>query len=188
MPVSGYSPIQQKVSGKLTVRYYITRVNATAQTHNQSIAKRRTRQIEGGLLNAQRDQSICLDIGGLLSVTAFAADPVDKWWPSEWGRTTSGGSMNRLTPAKVIEAALLITKGEIYDMGRVFEEDMPLFSLTPKHRKFTLVIPGAPTWGPMGENRLVWNDDYITGHLTQNGTQFDAFRRTWGRKPASPVI
>ena len=112
---------------------------------------------------------------GLLSVTAFAADPVDKWWPSEWGADDQRGSMNRLTPAKVIEAALLITKGEIYDMGRVFEEDMPLFSLTPKNRKFTLVIPGAPTWGPMGENRLIWNDDYITGHLSQNGTQFDAF-------------
>ena len=59
-------------------------------------------------------------------------------------------------------------------MGRVFEEDMPLFSLTPQHRKYSLTVPGATSWGPMGENRLAWNEDYISGHITQNGTQFDS--------------
>ena len=59
-------------------------------------------------------------------------------------------------------------------MGRVFEEDMPLFSLTPQHRKYSLTIPGATSWGPMGENRLAWNEDYISGHITQDGTQFDS--------------
>ena len=59
-------------------------------------------------------------------------------------------------------------------LDAVYEESMPLFSLTPQHRKFTLVIPGAPTWGPMGGNKLVWNEDFTRGHLTQNGTQFDA--------------
>ena len=48
--------------------------------------------------------------------------------------------LNRLTPAKVLAAASLIKQGKIYDMGRVFEEDMPLFDLTPQfapnHQKF----------------------------------------------------
>ena len=86
---------------------------------------------------------------GFAGVAAFAAEPVDKWWPSEWGADDERGALNRLTPAKVIEAALLFTKGEIYDMGRVFEEDMPLFSLTPKHRKYTLVrlqTNGTDVW------------------------------------------
>lgn len=105
---------------------------------------------------------------------ALAAQTPQKWWPSEWGAEDQLGALNRLTPAKVLEAAALIRSGTIYDMTRVYEESMPLFNLTPQHRKFTLVIPGAPTWGPMGGNKLVWNEDFISGHLTQDGTQFDA--------------
>jgi len=97
-----------------------------------------------------------------------------QWWPSEWGPNDQLGALNRLTPEKVLEAASLIRQGVIYDMTHVFEEDMPLFDLTPGSRKYTLSIPGAPSWGPMGENRLVWNEDFISGHLGQDGSQFDA--------------
>ena len=31
-----------------------------------------------------------------------------RWWPSEWGPDDQRGAANRLTPAKVIEAAGLI--------------------------------------------------------------------------------
>jgi len=96
------------------------------------------------------------------------------WWPSPWGEEDELGALNRLTPAKVLEAAQLIEHGAVYDMTYVFEEDMPLFDLTPGDRKYTLSIPGAPSWGPLGENRLAWNEDYIAGHLGQDGTQFDS--------------
>lgn len=114
----------------------------------------------------------------LLLVTVAAA-PADEyvrpqWWPSPWGAEDQRGALNRLTPAKVLEASALITTGNVYDLGRVVREDMPLFDLTPGHRKYTLSIPGAPSWGPLGENRLAWNEDYISGHLTQDGTQMDA--------------
>jgi kynurenine formamidase len=109
-----------------------------------------------------------------LSGSVPAEESPAKWWPSEWGAEDQLGALNRLTPAKVLEAAALIRSGSIYDMTRTYEESMPLFNLTPQHRKFTLVIPGAPTWGPMGGNQLVWNEDFISGHLTQDGTQFDA--------------
>lgn len=111
-----------------------------------------------------------------LTTSAEAASEYTRspWWPSEWGKDDQLGAMNRLTPAKVLEATQLIEQGVIYDLGRVFEEDMPLFDLTPGARKYTLSIPGAPTWGPLGENRLAWNEDYISGHLTQDGTQFDS--------------
>ena len=46
--------------------------------------------------------------------------------------------------------------------------------LTPQHRKYTLTVPGATSWGPLGDNRLAWNEDYIAGHITQDGTQFDS--------------
>ncbi|MEX2488921.1 MAG: cyclase family protein [Pseudomonadales bacterium] len=98
----------------------------------------------------------------------------EKWWPSEWGPEDQLGALNRLTPAKVVEAAQLIEHGNIYDMAHVIDENIPLFNLTPGTRKYTLTTSGGPTWGPMGENKLVWSEEYITGHLSQNGTQFDA--------------
>ena len=98
----------------------------------------------------------------------------EQWWPSKWGADDQLGALNLLTPERVLAATKLITSGKIYDMTRVYEDSMPLFSLTPQNRKFTLVTAGGPTWGPMGRNKLVWNDDYVCGHLTQDGTQFDA--------------
>ena len=106
---------------------------------------------------------------------SFAAEPSQKkWWPSEWGSDDQLGALNRLNPTKVLQAASLIKTGKIYDMAHIFEEDMPLFELTPEDRKYTLTVPGAPSWGPMGDNQLVWNEDYIAGHLSQDGTQFDS--------------
>ncbi len=105
---------------------------------------------------------------------AAADGPRPQWWPSPWGPDDQRGALNRLGPAKVLEALTLVEHGEIYDMTRVYEEDMPLMDLTPQARKYTLTVPGAPSWGPLGENRLAWNEDYIAGHLSQDGTQFDA--------------
>ncbi len=113
----------------------------------------------------------------MTSVSASANDDLTrkKWWPSEFGANDQIGAANRLTQAKVLEAAALIKTGTVIDMGRVVEADMPFFSLTPYQRQYRLVIPGGPTYGPMGENKLVWNEDYIAGEITQNGTQFDSF-------------
>lgn len=97
-----------------------------------------------------------------------------QWWPSEYGQDDQKGAANRLTPEKALEAAALIKTGTVVDMGRVVEADMPLFSLTPFARQYRLVIPGGPTYGPLGDNRLTWNEDYIAGEITQNGTQFDS--------------
>ncbi len=111
----------------------------------------------------------------LLSTAVLAEDYLpSQWWPSEYGAGDQRGALNRLNTSTTLAAAALITQGKVYDMGRVFEEDMPLFSLTPQPRKYTLTVPGAPSWGPLGENKLLWNEDYISGHLTQDGTQFDA--------------
>ena len=116
----------------------------------------------------------------LLLTNQISADSVtagytpDKWWPSEWGAEDQLGALNRLDTGKVLQAAAMIKQGVIYDMTRVYSEDMPLFNLTPGARKFTISIPGAPSWGPLGKNKLVWNEEFISGHLGQDGTQFDA--------------
>lgn len=122
----------------------------------------------------------CLNAFFLLLIIGFPLTFADNpaqgkiWWPSEWGAKDQRGALNRIDAKKVLQAASLIQKGQIYDLAHIYEEDMPLFELTPQHRKYTLSVPGSPSWGPMGDNRLVWNEDYIAGHLSQSGTQFDA--------------
>lgn len=112
----------------------------------------------------------------LVGLPAAAQDSLErtKWWPSEFGADDQIGAANRLTPAKVLEAAQLIKTGTVVDLAQVFEEGMPLFALTPYKRTYRLTIPGAPTYGPMGENKLSWNEDHISGEITQDGTQFDS--------------
>jgi len=110
----------------------------------------------------------------VMPVNTGAGELPEQWWPSRWGAEDQLGAANHLDPAKVMAAVALIREGRVFDMTRVYEEDMPLFDLTPGHRKFTLSIPGAPSWGPLGENKLFWNEEYIAGHLGQDGTQFDA--------------
>ncbi len=91
------------------------------------------------------------------------------WWPSNWGPDDQRGAANRITPERVLEAAKLITQGKIYQLGRVYEEGMPLFG----SRQYKLVIPGLPTGGPVGTNEIVYNDEFVTAELGQVGTQFD---------------
>jgi len=91
------------------------------------------------------------------------------WWPSRWGAGDEKGATNWITPAKVLDAAKLIRDGKIYKLGRTYEAGMPLFGA----RAFALRIPGSPTGGPFGANKLVYHDEYLATEVGQVGTQFD---------------
>jgi kynurenine formamidase len=91
------------------------------------------------------------------------------FWPSRWGKDDEAGATNWITPARVLEATKLIKTGKIYKIGRTYEQGMPLFGA----RAFSLRIPGGPTGGPFGGNRLVYNDEYLSTEIGQVGTQFD---------------
>lgn len=92
-----------------------------------------------------------------------------KWWPSEWGADDQRGAANRITPQKILQAASLIKEGKIYQLGRVYEQNMPMSG----NRSYVLTIPGRPTMGPMGKNQIVANSEMVTAELGQVGTQFD---------------
>ena len=92
-----------------------------------------------------------------------------KWWPSEWGPEDQKGAANRLTPEKVLQAKNLIRAGQIYQLGRVYQAEMPLAG----KRHFALTIPGLPTGAPTGKNQIVHNDEMFSGEIGQVGTQFD---------------
>ncbi|MGE0553623.1 MAG: cyclase family protein [Gemmatimonadales bacterium] len=91
------------------------------------------------------------------------------WWPHPiWGKDDRAGSSNWITAEKVLASMALVRTGRIYELGQVYEAGMPIFG----SRTYTLTIP-APDGGTFGANRLVYNDEMITGELGQVGTQFD---------------
>ena len=91
----------------------------------------------------------------------------DNWYPSQWGADDQRGAANRITPAKVLEAKNLITRGQTYQMGRVYESAMPVFGT----RHFSLRIPKM--FGPNGTNEMYYHDEIVSAELGQVGTQFD---------------
>lgn len=111
-----------------------------------------------------------LPLAGAAVSQAIRDTPIGpKWWPSEWGPEDQRGAANRMTPEKVLQANRLIRRGQVYSLGRVYEHGMPL----PGKRHFSLTIPGSPTGGPDGENRLVSHDELFSGEIGQVGTQLD---------------
>jgi kynurenine formamidase len=100
-------------------------------------------------------------------VAGLALGQDDAWYPSPWGPADQRGAANRVTPAKVLEARNLITRGTVYQLGRAYEAGMPLFGT----RHFSLRIP--QTYGPLGTNRTMYHDEIVSAEIGQVGTQFD---------------
>ena len=94
-----------------------------------------------------------------------------KWWPHPlWGAGDEAGSTNWYTKPEVIMRALAqVKEGKVYKLGHPYTADMPLFG----NRKFSLRIPGTPTGGAFGSNRVMWNDEFLATEIGQVGTQFD---------------
>ena len=92
------------------------------------------------------------------------------WWPSAlWGAEDQAGGSNWITPEKVLEAVRLVRTGRIYEVGQVYEKNMPSFG----QRTYALLSPGSPTYSFPGANSLVANDEFLCAEIGQVGTQFD---------------
>ncbi len=103
-------------------------------------------------------------------ITPPVKSPIgERFWPSEFGAEDQRGAANRITPPRVAAAAKLVKNGQIFQLGRLYEQDMPM----PGKRHFSLTIPGLPTGSPGGSNQIVHNDELVSGEIGQVGTQFD---------------
>ena len=116
----------------------------------------------GGLLTAWRPRAPTS-----AQIPAPAAAPAAGWWPSRWGQGDQAGASNWITPDKVLDAAKLIRDGKIYRLGRTYEAGMPLFGT----RTFSVTIPGGPTGGPFGSNKLVYHDEFVAGQISRHAVR-----------------
>ena len=111
--------------------------------------------------------AVFLSIGLVIGVTAWTVSQENRWYPSIWGADDQRGALNRLTTEKVLGAVSLIKTGKVYELGRVYEDVMPLFGT----RHFSLRIPQMS--GPLGDNQVTWHEEIFSGEIGQIGTQFD---------------
>lgn len=103
--------------------------------------------------------------------SAFAAKYwPDKWWPSKWGPDDEKGAFNTNTPSKIMSSLKIPKSGKVYRLGMPYTMDMPAFG----KRTYAIHIPGLPAGGPLGENQVIWNDEFVVGEIGQIGTQFDS--------------
>ena len=95
----------------------------------------------------------------------------ERWWPNPmWGEGDEAGSTNWYSkPEVVMRAIAQVKQGKVYKLGHEYTPDMPLFGA----RKFSLRIPGTPTGGAYGANKVMWNDEFLATEVGQVGTQFD---------------
>jgi kynurenine formamidase len=88
------------------------------------------------------------------------------WWPSEWGAKDERGALNRLGGEQALAAAACVRSGEVVDMGFPFRAGHPDFH----NRDFKLASAGAPSGGPVGAGRFMYNDELIAGCITGMST------------------
>ena len=89
--------------------------------------------------------------------------------PSKWGAGDQRGAGNHMKPQTVLRAAQLIKTGEVFELGRVLSQSMPLSA----GRRFE-VITKRSRMDP-GSNHRGSNEELIVAEMGQVGTQFDTF-------------
>ena len=89
--------------------------------------------------------------------------------PSKWGPNDERGSANHMKPETVLRAARLIKAGEVFELGRVLSETMPM----PVGRRFEVFT--KRTRNDVSSNRRDSNEELVVAEIGQVGTQFDTF-------------
>jgi len=114
----------------------------------------------------------------VLALFLFASQAAAQSWtppaddqrcPSKWGATDERGAGNHMKPETVLRAARLIKTGEVFELGRVLSESMPM----PAGRRFEIFT--KRTRNDPGTNHRGSNEELVVAEIGQVGTQFDTF-------------
>jgi kynurenine formamidase len=101
------------------------------------------------------------------------------WWPSRYGADDQIGSLNELTPERVAQAVRLVRTGERLSLGRVIDENIPVFpgrywrqtvDLSPHITNLRRSDTHGKGWG---KEQLNWITEIQVGTF-QVGTQLDS--------------
>jgi kynurenine formamidase len=104
--------------------------------------------------------------------TATSRRASERWWPSEFGPDDQLGMLNHVDEAKRREALGLVREGRLYDLGRVLDENVPVFP--GRYFRQTLVTTAHHgNGGGVGDNRVNWITEQVAG-TQQLGTHLDA--------------
>jgi len=114
--------------------------------------------------------------------SAFGQVSDDVWWPSKWGEDDEAGASNLVDGESVLAATALIQRGEIYELGRVYERDMPMRG----ERVFTQRLSATPGVRPERTSPLVARVEYLCTEIGQVGTQVDGLGHVSIRTSMSP--
>ncbi|MCB4822249.1 cyclase family protein [Roseicella aerolata] len=95
------------------------------------------------------------------------------WHPSRYGANDTIGAMNLLTPQKVLEAARLVQRGQVYRLGVPVGRETPAYP--PRNAAVTILMPDQHGGAIVpSENKVSYVDDMFTGWLGV-GSQLDGF-------------
>ncbi len=104
---------------------------------------------------------------------------VAKWWPSRYGQGDQLGTLNEITPSVVAAASGLVKRGQVIDLGRILDADVPKFpgrywqqTVDTSAPYTNLQRPDASEYG-WGKNHLNWITEIQAGTF-QVGTQLDS--------------
>ena len=128
---------------------------------------------------------------GLLLCFAASAALADNWFVKKFGKNDELGHANYLTANKAREAAKLVTKGKVYQLGMVTGPETPAYG----PRKFQMIVHqlNDGSGATLGPDKLVSNDDTVVTSVGI-GSQLDGFghigkeHKYYNETPAAEVV
>ena len=138
----------------------------------------------------QKCQSMLL-IAGLGIAAAVTPVLADDYFVKKFGKSDTLGHANYLTKAKAKQAAKLVTRGKVYQLGMITGPETPAYG----PRKFQMIVHqlNDGSGALLGPDKLVSNDDTVVTSIGI-GSQLDGFghfgkeHRYYNDTPASEVV
>jgi kynurenine formamidase len=96
-----------------------------------------------------------------------------RWWPSPFGADDELGMLNHVTDAKRRAALASVTEGRLYDLGRVLDEQIPVFPGRFFRQTLVTTAHHANAVEMVGENDVNWITEQVAATM-QLGTHLDA--------------
>lgn len=98
---------------------------------------------------------------GLMLLTVGYSQNAPCETSSKFGSDDQIGNLNYVTPAKILEASKLVTKGKSYSLGIETNKDIPAFP--PRTFSIAVLQPNQTAGTTLGPTKTTYNDDIIMG-------------------------